>query len=1245
MSAMLHPLTPLLLLACAAPGQPSMAFSEQAPAAPAPAVSGPPILELPRHPALSPDGQRVAFAHQGDLWVASVQDGLAQRLTAHDAFDARPIWSANGEEIAFSSNRHGNYDVYLMPSWGGTPERVTFDSESERLHEWIDRDHLLIGATRERKYSRRGQGAWIAYRDGRTPTQLGDWPMKNPTLTPDGKLLVYERGHGDPSRRAYRGPASSELWVTDLERGSDRALTTFDGNDLQPMLAGEWVYFLSDRACPGNEEGRDLGLWRVALDGGKPEMVYHPGGRSLRNASISADGSRAIAELDASLVWVDLSNGAAQMLDVRGSFDPSKPRFHERTVDRGASQIAVSPDGDAIAFVAAGDVYVMRHSEDIQRSVRVTTDPAPDSNPVWVEDGEALLFVSERDGNGEIYRVRPSDNVEINVEDGTTEEADAKEEEEESEKIPFYLAHEFHFERLTNTAHDEAMLSLSPTGELLAWSVGGRDLVVGDPESLAISRVIAEGFEAPGYDWAPDGQWLVYSQSDDDFNYDIYLARTMVEEGEEGPGVTPFNLTRHPDDDTSPHWSPDGRFITFTSKRMMNDESDVWVAYLQAADRERNERERLEAEEKENKAKKAKKAKKKGGEEPSAATDNPISGTWEGMATGPNLPENGLPFTMHILLQEGEVQGDVASDMFTGPMDNPKWDGKAMTLSFTLAIPESNGVPISLQFQGETLSGEATPPGELYQLKGKRVSKDSGLAAADADAGQEEDGDQDKKDKKPDVDPVVIDWDDLTRRLVRVTRREGNESAIGWSADSTKVHYNARTGTRLTSGTTAETGSFTVDITDMSDKSFESSSISNFLTHDKAVYYTKGGRIIGNSGKATTYAFSVRYREDRMAVRRAVIEECWRALDRMFYDPNFHGHDWAGSLAKWMPLAMSASTQEDYGAMVNWMLGEMNASHMGYYSFGATVPAETDGNRTGRLGVVWEEGELDAGRKIARVLPGGPASRSISQLEAGEVVLAVNGTSYERGGNWAKLMEGTTGRETRLTVQGVDGETRELMIRPTSSLNSMLYREEQETRRAKVEADSQERLGYLHIEAMGTPSLLDFERELFDAGHGKDALIIDVRENGGGWTTDMVLAMLMVEDHAFTIPRGGGVGYPQGRRIFATWDKPVVVLCNENSYSNAEIFSWSIKTLGRGPIVGKKTYGAVISTGGTSMLDGSFVRLPFRGWYVNDEAKTNMELNGCPPDYPVEMYPADWVQGRDPQLDKAIEVGLGLLND
>jgi tricorn protease len=1236
MSAMLHPLFCLLLLACNVPAQPDLAFPDQGEVAPAPMVAGPPALELPRHPALSPDGSKVAFAHQGDIWVADVADGMAMRLTAHDSFDARPSWSADGQELAFVSNRHSNYDVYLMPAWGGTPTRVTYDSESERLNEWIDGDRILVSATKERNYSRRGRGAWVAYRDGRTPTLLGDWPMQNPTLTADGGALVYERGHGDPSRRAYRGPASSELWVTDLASGEDRALTTFDGNDLQPMLAGDWVYFLSDRACPGNDGGRDLGLWRVPFRGGRPELVFHPGGRSLRNAALSADGGHAVAELDAGLVLIDLADGKARELRVHGSFDPSEPRFRERTVDSGASQLAVSPDGDSIAFVAAGDIYVMRHSDKIKRAVRVTTHPAPDGSPVWVEDGKALLFVSERDGNGELYKVRVAGDA-AEESDGDGDQAEVADDEGDEESMPFYLARDFSLERMTETAEDESWPSLSPEGSLLAWVQGAGRLVVGDPETLAVSRTITDGFEAPSYDWAPDGRWMVYSQSDDDFNYDVFLARTVVEEGEEGlPGATPYNLTRHPDDDTGPSWSPDGRFITFTSRRMMNDESDVWMVYLQAADRERNERERLEAEEREKKAKKKPGKPKKAEPAGDAPAGDVLSGAWEGMATGPDLPEQGLPFSMNLTLQDGAVEGDISSAMYTGPISQPSWDAEAKVLTFTLDIPDSGGVPVTLRFDGDSCSGEATPPGELYQLSAKRT----GAGDAEQDGGAETD---EKKDE-PKVDPVVIDWSELNRRIVRMTRREGNERAVGWGHDSKKIFFNASTGTRLTSGTTAETGFFSVAVEDRSDSRVESGTVGSFLTGEKGVYYVRGGRIIGNTGKATSYSFSVRYREDRRAVRKAVMEQGWRALDRNFYDPGFHGHDWAGSLAKWQPLALAASTPEDYGEMVNWMLGEMNASHMGYWGFGSSSPDEVDVNRTGRLGVIWDGSHEGAGRRIAKVLPGGPAARSISRLEAGEVVLAVDGEEYLPGGNWARLMEGTANRETVLLVRGADGAEREVVLRPTSSIGGLLYRAQSEERRAKVEEASGGRLGYVHIEAMGTASLLDFERELFDAGHGKDVLLIDVRENGGGWTTDMVLAMLMVKDHAFTIPRGGGEGYPQGRRIFATWNKPVVVLCNENSYSNAEIFSWSIKTLGRGPIVGKQTYGAVISTGGAGLLDGSFVRMPFRGWYVNDEEKTNMEFMGCPPDYPVEVLPADHAAGRDPQLDKAVEVGLGLLD-
>lgn len=1234
----------------------------------------PPQLLLPRHPALSPNGKQLAFAHQGDLWVADVLTGDARRITAHDALDARPKWSPDGKWLAFSSNRHRGYDIFLVASAGGTPQRITWHSDSERLIGWMDQDRLLIGAQRDRRYSRRDNGLWIAYRDGRTPTVFVDTAVKNASLSPDGSQLVYERGHGDPARRAYRGPASSSLWSYDFASNEHTELTVFDGNDLAPMFdaSAAWVYFLSDRTCEGNEGGRDLGLWKVKSSGGKASLVYHPGGSTLRNAAIGNGGKTVVAELGAGLVSIDLASGNATSLPVFGSVDLSAPMVHTRTVSSGASQLAVSPDGESIAFVAAGDVYVLRKHDDIERCVRVTTNPAPDYSPIWVEDGNALLFISERDGNGEIYRVRtagtPAPEVEEDdANDGADEKApkdDAKgdadasdekdgddDDEADVEITPFWLARDFDLERLTQTAIDEDGLDLSPDGKTLAWFVGP-SLVVGDPATCAVTRTITAGFEAPGYDWSPDSAWLVYAESDNDFNYDIFLARADITDLDPSePGVTPVNITRHPDDDTSPRWSPDGRKIGFTSRRMMLDETDAWVVFLRSADMERNKRERLEAVEAEKKAKKKakkkadadkKKAAKKAPELPEAnAADAILCGTWEGKATGPApLPEEGMPFTVHLLLRGEKVVGDLESIMFSGPLENASWNAETKTLAFTLTIPDAGPASGELVVSGDNFTGTVTVGEELFPLAGMRTSSMSGLEDSSAAKFQYDDDKTDKeedKDDKDEVEDVVIDWDNIGRRIVRITRREGNETMVGWNADSDKLYFNANTGTRLTSGTTAETGFFSVDIYDRKDEKVESSSVRSFTLHDKTPFYVKSGKIIG--GKKS-YAFSVRYREDLAEVRNAVVLQTWRVLDRMFYDPSFHNHDWAATLEKWLPLAMAASSSEDYGEMMNWMLGEMNASHMGYYSFGSSSAKETDAPRMGLLGVLWDESYVGPGRKVADVLAGTPAARSISALFAGDVVLAVNATPYAAGDNWARLMSGTSGQEVLLEVLGADGEKRDVTLRPTSSLGGALYRRFEEQARAHVEEVSKGRIGYIHIESMSTGPLIDFERMLFESGHGKDALIIDVRENGGGWTTDMVMTMLTTRDHAITIPRGGGEGYPQGRRVFAAWEKPVVVLCNENSYSNAEIFSWAIKTLKRGKIVGKKTYGAVISTGGTSLMDGSFVRLPFRGWYVNDANHTNMELNGCPPDYPVENLPGDYVTGLDRQLEKAIEVGL-----
>jgi tricorn protease len=125
--------------------------------------------------------------------------------------------------------------------------------------------------------------------------------------------------------------------------------------------------------------------------------------------------------------------------------------------------------------------------------------------------------------------------------------------------------------------------------------------------------------------------------------------------------------------------------------------------------------------------------------------------------------------------------------------------------------------------------------------------------------------------------------------------------------------------------------------------------------------------------------------------------------------------------------------------------------------------------------------------------------------------------------------------------------------------------------------------------------------------------------------------------HAITVPRGGKAGYPQDRMIYAVWQKPIVVLCNQNSFSNAEIFSHAVRTLGRGKLVGVPTAGGVISTGATAIMDVGTLRLPFRGWHVVNDGE-DMELKGAQPDFVIWPQPGDLPKGVDTQLAKAVEV-------
>jgi tricorn protease len=375
-----------------------------------------------------------------------------------------------------------------------------------------------------------------------------------------------------------------------------------------------------------------------------------------------------------------------------------------------------------------------------------------------------------------------------------------------------------------------------------------------------------------------------------------------------------------------------------------------------------------------------------------------------------------------------------------------------------------------------------------------------------------------------------------------------------------------------------------------------------------------------------------------------------------YYDGHLGNRDWDAIRRKYHEAAENAPDSEAFTTVVHLMLGELNGSHLGFFPAGTPgVPAPARPARPGaedpsasawseetaHLGVRFSDAK-GPGLTVRDVLPGGPADQKKSRLAAGDVIVRIDGTPVGPETDLATVLNGPLARDIHLHVRAADGKERGVTLRPISYTRAreLLYEAWLEGNVKAVEKASNGTLGYLHISAMNQPSFLKFEEELYAKGAGKEGLIIDVRENGGGSTADHLLTALTQPVHAITVPREGEPGYPQDRKIYATWNKPIVVLCNQNSFSNAEIFSHAIKTLKRGALVGVPTAGGVISTGAASIMDVGTLRLPFRGWHLIGDGE-DMELNGAVPDYIVWPQPGELPQGRDVQLTKAVEVLLG----
>ena len=496
-----------------------------------------------------------------------------------------------------------------------------------------------------------------------------------------------------------------------------------------------------------------------------------------------------------------------------------------------------------------------------------------------------------------------------------------------------------------------------------------------------------------------------------------------------------------------------------------------------------------------------------------------------------------------------------------------------------------------------------------------------------------ENEEKDKKDKKV---TVKIDFENIHNRVRRITSIYGHEYGIAVSPDSKSIAFASRNdkGGYLFLG---KWEGLKLNVKKLTKSAVNPSEIV-FGKKGKKIYFKKGNGTFAKIGTNGSGYKSIPFRA-KVIINRALenaqkYNEAWRVLYNYFYDSKFHGTNWVKDRDYYKPWAIKTRNSNDFNYVFTMLLGELNSSHQGIRG-----PYKKNDVRTGYIGVEFCPHYKGKGLRIHKVFKYSPADREISKLYPEDIILKVNDIEIGPHTNFYRLMEDSVNKEVLLTVKR-GKETKEIIIRPVSyyELKTIVYKNIVENRRKIVEKLSGGKLTYVHIRGMGTSNAREFEKELYSVAHGKDGLIIDVRNNGGGWITDLLLSMLMTRQHAITIPRDGGKGYPQGRRVFYNWPKPIVVLINPNSYSNAEIFPWSIRTLKRGKLVGEQTFGAVISTGAVILIDGAYVRMPFRGWYVNDGTFTNMEHNGCPPDVYVPYKLGELAKGEDSQLLKAVEV-------
>lgn len=518
-----------------------------------------------RYCALSPDGTTIAFTYKGDIYTVPSTGGRATQITTNPAFDTTPVWSPDGKQIAFASDRMGSLDVFVVAKEGGVPQRLTTHSGSEKPVAYKDDKHILFTANIAPSAEDAGfpsgqfqQIYEVAVTGGR-PTMFSSMPMECISINKEGVMLYQDKkGYEDYWRKHQVSPIARDIWsYTPGKTPVYQKQTTFGGEDREPVWApdGKSFYYLSE------EKGSFNIFQRTPGTNTSKQITFHTK-HPVRFLSMASEGKLCYGYNGE--IYTLVPGGQPQKVNITILSDKIDKDIIRQIRSYGATDIAVSPKGKEVAFIMRGDVYVT--SIDYKTTKQITNTPDQERDISFAPDGRTLVYSSERNGLWQLY----------------TSTIVRKEEKQ------FTYATELKEERLTKSNIASFQPQYSPDGKEIAFLENRTAIRVINLKSKAVRTVMDAKYQysyADGdqwFQWSPDSKWIL-----SDFigiggwnNKDVVLLKA------DGKGEM-VNLTESGYSDTNAKWVLGGKAMIWNSDRSgyrshgsWGSESDTYIMFF-----------------------------------------------------------------------------------------------------------------------------------------------------------------------------------------------------------------------------------------------------------------------------------------------------------------------------------------------------------------------------------------------------------------------------------------------------------------------------------------------------------------------------------------------------------------------------------------------------------------------------------------------------------------------------------------